>query len=49
MHKNANIDYCGIIMLLRAIKKTGALTEKELRKIAVRLAAEMSADIIISL
>ena len=48
MQSNANIDFCGVIMLLRALKKAGRLTDNELHRIADRVATQMGADIIIS-
>ena len=44
----ANIDYCGIVVLLRHLKKIGAITENELERIAARIAAQIQADIVIS-
>ena len=42
---NANIDYCGIRNLLRLLRDHG-FTEKELKRIADRIAKTMGADII---
>lgn len=42
---NANIDYCGIRNLLRLLEGNG-FTDRELRKIADRIARSMGADII---
>ena len=42
---NANIDYCGIRNLLRLLLDHG-FTEKELKRIADRIAKTMGADII---
>ena len=42
---NANIDYCGIRNLLRLLSGHG-FTEKELKKIADRIAQETGATII---
>ena len=33
---NANVDYCGIIILLRQLVQCGKCTEKEARRIAAR-------------
>lgn len=41
----ANIDYCGIRNLLRLLSKQG-FTEKELKRIADRIAQKTGADII---
>ena len=43
--KNANIDYCGIRNLLRLLSGKG-FTEKELKRIADRIAQKTGADII---
>lgn len=43
--KNANIDYCGIRNLLRLLEGQG-FTEKELKKIAARIAVDTGATII---
>ena len=43
---NANIDYCGIRNLLRLLSGQG-FTEKELKKIAARIASSMGTDIIL--
>ena len=42
---NANIDYCGIWNLLRLLSEHG-FTEKELKRIADRIAQKTGADII---
>ena len=42
---NANIDYCGIRNLLRLLLDHG-FTEKELKRIADRIAKKRGADII---
>lgn len=42
---NANIDYCGIRNLLRLLSEHG-FTEKELKRIADRIAQKTGADII---
>ena len=46
---NANIDYCGIVTLLRALLKQKICTETEAKRLAARLAVQYGADIIISL
>lgn len=45
--QNVNIDYCGIVIMLRHLVKTGLVTEKEARKIAARIATENHVDIIL--
>ena len=42
---NANIDYCGIRNLLRLLSDQG-FSEKELKRIADRIAQKTGADII---
>ena len=46
---NKNIDFYGIILLLRKLRDNGLFTEKELRKVASRIAAENGVELIISL
>ena len=45
--RNATIDYCGVIRILRHLVVKGICTEKEARKNADRIAAQYGADIII--
>ena len=47
--KNANVDYCGMLNLLRYLLKTGDYQEKELRKVAARLRIECGAELPVSL
>ena len=47
--KNANVDYCGMLNLLRYLLETGNYQENELRKIAARLRIECGAELAISL
>ena len=35
-----NISYYGIVILLRKLRECGSFTEKELKKIAARIAAD---------
>lgn len=42
---NVNIDYCGVVNLLHCLLRSGQCTEKEVRKIAARIAAKWGADI----
>ena len=37
---NPNINFYGIVILLRKLRECGIFTEKELRKIAARIAAD---------
>lgn len=46
---NANVDYCGIIILLRQLVQCGKCTEKEARRIAARIAVQYVVDVIIPL
>ncbi len=48
MGQNVNIDYCGIVNLLRFLVQNGTCTQREARKIASRIAAKIGADIILS-
>lgn len=45
----SNLDYCGIIILLRELVKAGKCNKGEADKIAARIAVETSADIIFPL
>lgn len=47
--QNANVDYCGIIVLLRKLVAEGICTAKEAKKIAARIAAQNGVSIIVSL
>ena len=44
-----NVNYYGIILLLRQLRENGSFSEKELRRVAARIAADSGADIMISL
>ncbi len=44
-----NINFYGIILMLRKLRDNDFFTEKELRKVAVRIAAESGVELIISL
>ena len=44
-----DINYCGMIVLLRKLLEYGCITEKELKMIAVRIAAENHVTVIISI
>ena len=46
---NPNIDYCGVINLLRALIAEGICTVTEAKRIAARLAVQYGTDIILSL
>lgn len=41
-----NIDYCGILNLLRTLEQHG-FSKAELKKLSARIAAQMGADIIL--
>ncbi len=43
---SANLDYCGIVKLIRALVDANACTEAEARKVARRIAAQIGADIL---
>ena len=44
-----NINYLGMVNLLRSHQAAGLVSRKEARKIAARLNAETGADVIVSL
>ena len=46
---NKDINFYGVILLLRKLRDSGLFAEKELRKVASRIAAETSVELIISL
>ena len=46
---NANINYCGVIILLRKLVTSGHCTKKEANRIAARIVKQTGADIILSL
>ena len=49
MLMNANIDYLGLLNLLRGLRDRGLLSEAETKKIAARLRAELGATIFVRL
>ena len=42
---NPNINYYGIVLLLRKLRECGIFTEKELRKIASRIAEDNCVEV----
>lgn len=46
---NKNIDYYGIIILLRRLHESGYLDEREVQNIAARISAENKVNIVIPL
>ena len=40
-----NINYYGIVILLRKLRECGSFTEKELRKIAARIAPDNGVEV----
>lgn len=44
-----NVDYCGILNLLRQLVGAGAFTYAEAKRIAARIAQKTGADVLISL
>ncbi len=46
---NANLNYCGAVILLRKLVENGYCTKREAQKMASRLFARFGANIIISL
>ena len=49
MIMDQNINFCGIMILLRVLQNEKILTEKEVRAIAVRIAVETGATVQVSL
>lgn len=49
MAMNKNIDYVGMVNLLRRLQNAGLVNRKEARRVAARLRAETGADVIYSL
>lgn len=45
---NANVNFCGVIIMLRKLVAAGHCTKKEANRIAVRIAKQTGADIILS-
>lgn len=45
--QSVNVDYCGIVILLRQLVQAGKCTEKEARKIANRISSQYGIDIIL--
>ena len=48
-HMNVNVNYCGVILLLRKLVESGHCTKKEAGRIAARIAKQTGADIILSI
>lgn len=46
---SANLDFCGIINLIKALIEANACTEEEAKKVARRIASKLGADIILSI
>ena len=46
---NANVNYCGVIILLRQLVTAGHCTKKEANRIAARIAKKTGADMILSI
>ena len=44
-----NINYIGMVNLLRKLQADGLVSQREARRIAARLRAETGADVIVSL
>lgn len=49
MFMNGNVDYLGLLNLLRGLRDRGLLSEEEMKKIAARLRAELGATIFVRL
>ena len=41
-----NISYYGIVILRRKLRKCGSFTEKELKKIAARIATDSGVEVV---
>lgn len=46
---SANVNYCGVIILLRKLVGSGHCTKKEANRIAARIAKQTGVDIILSI
>lgn len=46
---NVDVDYCGIVQLLRHLVVNGICTQREAKKIAVRIAVQTGANIFLPL
>ena len=46
---SANVNYCGVILLLRQLVEAGNCTVNEANRIAARIAKQTGADIILSI
>ena len=46
---NVNVNYCGVILLLRKLVESGHCTKKEANRIAARIAKQTGAAIILSI
>ena len=46
---NANVNFCGVIILLRKLVELGHYKKKEANRIAARIAKQTGADIILSI
>lgn len=46
---NVDVDYCGIVQLLRHLVAGGICTRREAKKIAARIAAQTGASIFLPL
>ena len=44
-----NINYYGIVILLRKLRECGSFTEKELKKIVARIAADSGVEVVLFL
>ena len=43
---NPNINYYGIVILLRKLRECGSFTKKELKKIVARIAADSGVEVV---
>lgn len=49
MTQNVDVDYCGIVQLLRQLVADGICTRREAKKIAARIAVQTGANIFLPL
>ena len=48
-YMNPNVDYCGVVQLLRQLVERGHCTKIEATRIAARIAVSTGADVILSI
>jgi hypothetical protein len=48
-NQNVDVDYCGVVYLLRELIRSGVCSQREAKRIADRIAKQLSVSVIISL